>query len=109
MRGRKNEEIVLDLDVLEKIDSEDMLRVIGECLKDYRKRFKYTRDDIAEKIGLSQAIIARIERGQQNLTIKMLVKVWTKLSTDKYNFGGKILRTMLETSKENYELRHKFE
>lgn len=108
MRGKKTQEIVLDLDVLEKIDSEDMLRVTGECLKEYRKRFKYTREDIAQKIGVSQAIVARIERGQQNLTVKMLVKIWTKLSTDKYNFGGKILRTMLATSKENYELRHKF-
>lgn len=42
----------------------DLREIFGNNLKQYRKVFKMTRDELAEKAGLSVDMIGRIERGQ---------------------------------------------
>lgn len=47
---------------------------IGLLIRELRKKQNITQKDFAKKVGTSQSVIARIEQGNQNLTISELEK-----------------------------------
>ncbi len=55
------------------------LAQIGGQLMAYRKKHNLTQTALAEKIGVSQAMISAIERGDKNVSIKVLAKIVAKL------------------------------
>jgi len=44
-------------------------------IKDLRNRKRMTQLELAKKIGTSQSVIARIESGQQNISMKTLQRI----------------------------------
>jgi len=48
---------------------------ISLAISDLRKKKRLSQAELAEKIGLRQSAIGRIEKGEQNLTIKTLQKI----------------------------------
>ncbi len=48
---------------------------IGRRISELREERGYTQTELARLIGTSQSAIARMEKGEQNLTTKMIVKV----------------------------------
>ena len=50
----------------------DLCVKVGEQIKTVRKQNRLTQSDLSKKIGISQQMISRIERGQENLSILTL-------------------------------------
>lgn len=99
----------IDLELLEKVDYNDMLLCVSKTLIEYRKLYKYSQKEIANLLNVSQVVISRIENANQNLSIKTLVKIWNKLSNKDYNFAKKLLYKMLDKSKENFDLKYNYD
>ena len=55
------------------------LAQIGAQLMAYRKQNKLSQTALAKKIGVSQAMISAIERGDKNVSVKVLAKIVSKL------------------------------
>ena len=98
----------IDEELLENIDYNDMLFCVAKTLIDYRNYFNYTQEDIAKELNMSQVMISKIESGKNNLSLKVLVKVWNKLSRKDYNFAAILLNNMLKKAKENYDIKYNF-
>lgn len=96
----------VNIELLEKIDYHDMLFCIAKSIMDYREYFKYSQQDIAKKLDVSQVMISKIESGKNNLSVKLLVNLWNKLSTEEYNFSKNLLNRMLQKASENYNLKY---
>ena len=60
----------------------DAMSQIAGQLMAYRKQHGLTQKDLAEKLGISQSMVSKIERGK-NISIKVLSKIASKL-------GGRI-------------------
>lgn len=54
---------------------ENPLLQIGKLIIDLREAKKMTQADLANKIGSTQSVIARIEKGEQNLSTETLAKL----------------------------------
>lgn len=50
-------------------------RILGETVRDKRKRAKFSQEKLAEKAGLSTVFISRVERGKESPSVDSLVKI----------------------------------
>lgn len=83
------------------------LLAIGDMIKDARERQDMTQAEFAKKLGTSQSAVARVESGDQNMTIELLGKINRVLGeriitagdgTDDFVIkGGKPLSGTIET------------
>jgi len=67
-----------------KVPEEDLLLAkakleLSELICDLRKSKKMSQKDLADAIGASQPYIAKIEDGEENLTIETIVKLLSAL------------------------------
>lgn len=80
---RKVKEKLIERDILKKekifIKGDPFLEKIGSKIREIREEKKLTQRQLAEKIGISQQILSRIERGRENITIKNLRKIVSAL------------------------------
>ena len=63
-----------------KTEPETMTSEIGERLAKLRKERGFTQVELAEKLGVSQAVVSEYERGESRLTAPMLLRVAEILS-----------------------------
>ena len=68
--------------------------IMGELLS-YRKTHRLSQADLAKRLGISQAMVSKIETGSVNLSIKVLSKIAAKLNAE--------LRISFEFSQENIQ------
>ena len=54
---------------------------LSELIYDLRKSKKMSQKELAEAIGVTQPYIAKIEDGEENLTIETIVKLLAALNT----------------------------
>ena len=71
--------------------------LIGQRLKDARKKCNYTQEYVAEKLNLSIAYISRVERGDSHVNLKRLSEFCNLLKTTE----GEILNGVSQ-SNSNY-------
>ena len=69
-----------------KISKEELLLAktkleLSELIYDLRKVKKMSQKELADSIGVSQPYIAKIEDGEENLTIETIVKLLAALNT----------------------------
>ena len=50
-----------------------------------RKAMGYTQNDLATRLGVSQAMVSRWENGEENITLATLVKIASALEIPLYN------------------------
>ena len=50
--------------------------IIGEQLKDERRKAGLTQEELAEKIGTKKSFISRVEKGKADIQLSTLVKVF---------------------------------
>ncbi len=62
--------------------SRNHLVEIGNFIARLRQSRGLTQDDLAERLGTSQSAVARIERGEQNVSTEMLAKISSALDRD---------------------------
>ncbi|MGD0529636.1 MAG: helix-turn-helix transcriptional regulator [Polyangiaceae bacterium] len=60
------------LRVVSREEPDRLLRDVGLRLVELRDRRGWSREDFAERLGMSVRYVGRIERGRQNLTVHQL-------------------------------------
>lgn len=68
------EEVITDPLLQKQYETEKEIYNIAKCLKKIRKEKKLTQKDIANKTGLSQQMVSKIESYNGNLSIESFVK-----------------------------------
>jgi len=58
-----------------KTDADQMIRSIARRVAELRAERGLTQTTLAERIGVASQSIHRIEQGEQNLTIRMMVRL----------------------------------
>ncbi len=79
---------------METIDKK--LAQIGKFVGELRDERGMTQSELAEKIGTTQSAIARIEKGEQNMSTEMLAKISEALQRDVVQLGNKSLNFKIE-------------
>lgn len=82
----------------------DIKRAVGKRIKIVRQRSGLTQDQLAEQVGLSPKYISGIERGVENPTMDILIRLAKVLGVEPYDlflFGEseeseKALRKVIE-------------
>jgi len=64
---------------------------IGKFISELREERGLTQSDLAGKIGTTQSAIARIEKGEQNISTEMLAKISGALQREVVQLGNKSL------------------
>jgi transcriptional regulator with XRE-family HTH domain len=63
----------------------DIKRAVGKRIKIVRQRSGLTQDQLAEQVGLSSKYISGIERGVENPTMDILLRVAKILGVEPYD------------------------
>ena len=63
----------------------DIKRAVGKRIKIVRQRNGLTQDQLAEQVGLSPKYISGIERGVENPTMDILIRVAKMLGVEPYD------------------------
>ncbi|HUW78093.1 MAG TPA: UDP-N-acetylglucosamine 1-carboxyvinyltransferase [Candidatus Nanopelagicaceae bacterium] len=71
------------------------LKQLGKLVRDARKRRDLTQEQLAEALSTSQSAIARIEQGQQNLSLEMISRIGAVLETGLVELAPKVGPTHL--------------
>ena len=59
-----------------------VLEELGIRISEKRKIYGWTQEDLASKAGIDRSYIGSVERGERNLTFKMLCKICSALRCD---------------------------
>ena len=51
----------------------DTMKQIGKRLRALRKSHKYTQEQVAEKAGINSTYYGRVERGEANISLELLI------------------------------------
>jgi transcriptional regulator with XRE-family HTH domain len=51
---------------------QDVQKVVGKRIREWRRRRGLTQDEFADKSGLHRAHVGEIERGESNITLQTL-------------------------------------
>jgi DNA-binding XRE family transcriptional regulator len=74
----------------DKYEYELRLDLLGEMIKQTRKRRHLTQSELGEMIGVQKSQISRIERNAKNVTIETILRVFRALKA-KVNFNVELL------------------
>ncbi len=76
------------------------LQKIGQSIAFYRKNKGFTQGKFAKKLATSQSAIARIEKGEQNLTTEMISKINKVLGKNIISLASPMLDLKIEGGRE---------
>ncbi len=76
--------------------SDNNLLQIGKLISALRQERDITQHEFAQKLGTTQSAIARIERGEQNLSTEMLAKISDALNRDIVHVSKGALNVKIE-------------
>jgi ribosome-binding protein aMBF1 (putative translation factor) len=68
----------------EEFEEKSVAFMVGEMIKEARKKAKLTQDDLAERIGTKKSYISRIENGKIDIQLSTLFKIFEE------GFGKKL-------------------
>jgi transcriptional regulator with XRE-family HTH domain len=58
-------------------DPDQIIRDVGRRVAELRQALELTVSDCARRLGMTHQNLQRIERGEQNLTIRMMIRLAT--------------------------------
>lgn len=61
---------------------QDVLRTLGQRIREQRKALGWTQEGLADTAGIDRSYIGGVERGERNLTIKVLCQICSALNCD---------------------------
>ena len=67
--------------------SDDYRQRIGRLIRDARRHKGLTQSELARLLGTSQSAVARIEQGQQNLSLEMVARIGEALDSEFVSVG----------------------
>ena len=60
----------------------DILKTLGARIRETRKGLGWTQEELAHNAGIDRSYIGGVERGQRNLTFKVLCQICQALGCD---------------------------
>ena len=60
----------------------DVLEVLGSRIRAKRKSLGWSQEDLADYAGIDRSYIGGVERGERNLTFRVLCQICTALECD---------------------------
>jgi transcriptional regulator with XRE-family HTH domain len=63
-------------------DVDVFMLIVSKKIRDKRKSLRISQQALSDTVGISRASVSNIERGNQSITIKHLVKVADALNCD---------------------------
>ena len=79
-------------------------KIIGQRIKDARKRQGWTQERLSEEIDVTTVYISRVERGTSQINLKRLAQISRALGTSlEYLIGGTVTDAPNYLDKELYE------
>jgi len=63
------------------MDTQDMI-MLGDRIRAQRKKLGFTQEDFAHKAEIDRSYIGGVERGERNLTLKVLCAICVALECD---------------------------
>ena len=100
--NRKEKFINLDKKFQSELEYIDILYIISNCIKNYRKKYNFTQKQLSNELKISQEMVSKLESGQCNISVKKLVEIWNQLSNEEYDFAEELLYRISTKTKENY-------
>lgn len=67
----------------------DDKKILGKKIKELRKQKGYTQEQLAEKLGIDNKHLSKIEKGDHMPTYKVILKLADALQFNIYEFNGK--------------------
>ena len=67
--------------------SDDYRQRIGRLIRDARRHKGLTQSELARLLSTSQSAVARIEQGQQNLSLEMVARIGEALDSEFVSLG----------------------
>lgn len=98
-----NDKSKIDEDLWIAMEYNDILYIISKTVRDYRKEHNLSQKELGEMIRMSQPMVRRMESGEYNPSVKFLVKMWNKLSTNEENFAKILIDKIYDRVNKNYE------
>lgn len=93
-----------DLNSWKNLEYNDISIILARMMKEYRESNGLSQKEIADIIGCDKRYIIKLEAGQlDDISFRVLIEIWTKLSTPNYNFGCKLLSEIHNTVATNHE------
>ena len=78
----------------------DDKKMIGSRLKEFRKKFGYSQEQVAERADMASNYLSRLEMGKENPTVDTLLKLSRAYKVELWellNYGHELDRKTLET------------
>ena len=54
---------------------QDIMKQVGKRLRSFRKKRKYTQEQVAEQAGMNSTYYGRVERGEANISLELIISV----------------------------------
>src|SRR5215211_5059941 len=86
-RSYLTREITWAIVTLTDAPTDTAMRRIGSLVRDARRHHGLTQQQLAERLGTSQSAVARIEQGNQNLTLELLGRLSAALESELISLG----------------------
>lgn len=99
---KKDKNVKIDIELWSNFEYRDILYIISQAFREYREKHNLSQKQLAEKIGMKQPMLSKMESGEYNPSIKFLVKAWNILSTAEENFGAKLIGKIYDKVGQNY-------
>lgn len=80
--GYSSDSLVLKDGVIFVLDQEKLHILIGEKLRQLRKKHGFKQREIAERIGVERSTVSNVENGVQNATLSFVYKLCLALDED---------------------------
>lgn len=93
-----------DLSSWKSLEYNDICIELSTLVKNYRGSYNLSQKELADIIGCDKKYIVKLEAGKlDDISIRALVEIWTKLNTPEFNFGCLLLENLHKKAQENYE------
>lgn len=61
---------------------------VGDSLRNIRKKYGYTQNDMAESLGISYTHYSQIEQGRHHMSMQLMMKIVSKYGVDPNSLLG---------------------
>lgn len=99
----KPTKIKVDMESWRNLEYNAMCIALATQLRKYRETFELNQKDLANILGCNLSYVIRLESGNiDDLSIRVLIEIWTKLSSKQYDFGGMLMDELSRVQNTNY-------